>query len=208
MSKVFIIPEIIGSDGEKFLCDNVQNVLKFYIGPSESNKNPNPDFDSTCELLIDFICTKALFPTFLTFEPFGGEEEDLVSFFQGNNIEYTLRLEGMKNKQFPVFKLTIENPSSLAFVLKETFLMAICGYFYAFSFSNNIVYKPAIYKSWLGREKTQILPHFDMSGASTVISIWNDGDGFNLYTTEHHFSTIEKLVSYFPPGTSIVTNGD
>ncbi|MDQ0429463.1 hypothetical protein QOZ98_002291 [Planomicrobium stackebrandtii] len=206
MSKVYIIPETIRSDGEMFLCDNVQNLVKFYMGPSESANDP--DSDSTCEMLIDFICTKALFPIFLTFEPFSGMEKDLERLSQRNNIEYTLRFEGLKNKRFPVFKLTIETPSSLTYVLQETFGIASSNNFYAFSFSDNIVYKPVIYKSWFGREKTWIWPHFDMNGASTVMEIWNDGNGFNLYTTESHFSTIEKLAKYFPPRTWIVKNED
>ncbi|MDN7246290.1 hypothetical protein [Planococcus shenhongbingii] len=202
MSKVYINHETIGSDGEMLLCDNVQNVVKFYMGPSESVN----DSDSTCEMLVEFICTKALFPVYLTFEPLTGMEDDLKRILQDKNIEYTLRFEGLKNKRFPVFKLTIETPSSLNFVLQETFWIATCNNFYAFSFSGNIVYKPGIGKSWFGREKTWIWPNFDMNGASTVIEIWYDGDGFNIYTTEPHFSTIEKLASYFPPGTSIANN--
>ena len=206
MSKIYINHETIGSDGETLLYENVQNLVKFYIGPSESANDSNSD--TTCEMLIDFICTKALFPLYLIFEPFGGMEEEFERLFKGKNIEYALRFEGLKDKRFPVFKLTIETPSSLAFVLQETFWIATCNNFYAFSFSDNIVYKPGIYKSWFGREKTWIWPHFNMNGASTVIEIWNDGDGFNLYTTEPRFSTIEKLASYFPPKTSVVNNED
>lgn len=204
MSKVYITHETIGSDGEMLLCEDVQTVVKFYIGPSESVNDP----DSTCEILIDFICTKALFPIYLTFEPLPGMEKGLERLFQGKNIEYSLRLEDLKNKRFPVFKLTIKSPFSLTFVLQETFLAAICNCFYAFSFSDNIVYKYVAGKSWFGREKTWIWPHFDMNGASTVLEIWNDGDGFNLYTTESRFSTIERLANRFPNGTSIVKNAD
>ncbi|WP_142829738.1 hypothetical protein [Planococcus soli] len=204
MSKVYITHETIGSDGEMLMYEDVQNVVKFYMGPSESVN----DSDSTCEILTDFICTKALFPLYLTFEPFTGMEDDLERLFQGKNIEYSLRFEGLKNKRLPVFKLTIETPSSLSFVLQETFWIASSNNFYAFSFSDNIMYKSVIGKSWFGREKTWMWPHFDMNRASTVIEIWYDGDGFNLYTTESHFSTIQKLASYFPPETSIVNNED
>lgn len=204
MSKVYINHETVGSDGEMLLCDNVQKVVKFDISPLESVNDP----DSTCKILVDFICTKALFPIYLTFEPLTGMEDELERHFQGKNIEYALRFEGLKNKRFPVFKLTIETPFSLTFVLQETFLAAICNNFYAFSFSDNIVYKSVIGKSWFGREKTWIWPHFDMNGASTIIEIWHDGDGVNLYTTEPHFSTIEKLASHFSPETLIVKNGD
>lgn len=206
MNKICINHETIGSDGEMLLSEDVQNVLKFYMGPSESNDNI--DSNSTCEMLVKFVCTNALFPIYLTFEPLSGMEEDLKRLFQIENIEHTLRFEGLKNKRFPVFKLTIETPSSLTFVLQETFWIATCNNFYAFSFSDNIVYKPVIEQSWFGREKTWIWPHLDMNGASTVIEIWYDADGFNLYTTEPHFSTIEKLTSYFPSETSIVNNED
>ena len=204
MGKVYIAQETLGSDGETLMCKDVQTVVKFYMGPSETVN----DLDSTCEILADFICTKALFPLYLTFEPFTGMEDDLERLLHGKNIDYSLRFEGLKNKRFPVFKLTIETPSSLTFVLQETFWIATCNNFYAFSFSDNIVYKPKIGKSWFRSEKTWIWPHFDMNGASTVIEIWHDGDGFNLYTTESRFSTIEKLASQFPPETSIATNED
>ena len=206
MSKYYINHETIGSDGEMLLCDNVQNLVKFDMGPSESANDSKSD--STCEMLVEFICTKALFPLYLAFEPFSGMEEDLERLFKGKNIEYALRFEGLKNKRFPIFKLTIEKPSSLTFVLQETFWIATCNNFYSFSFTDNIVYKPVIEKGWFRREKTWIWPHFDMNGASTVIEIWHDGDGFNLYTTEPRFSTIEKLATYFPVGTSIVNNED
>lgn len=154
MNKICINHKTIGSDGEMLLCEDVQNVLKFYMGPSESNDDL--DSDSTCEMLVDFVCTNALFPIYLTFEPLSGMEEDLEHLFQIENIEYTLRFEGLKNKCFPVFKLIIETPSSLTFVLQETFWIATCNNFYAFSFSDNIVYKPVIEQSWFGREKTWI----------------------------------------------------
>ncbi|ANU25524.1 hypothetical protein [Planococcus versutus] len=204
MDKVFIIPETIGSDGEMLLCEDGQTVEKFHLAPFDSIADPT----STGELLVEFICAKFLFPIYLTFEPFTGMEDNLEGLFQSKNIEYSLKFEGLKNKCFPVFKLTIEKPSSLTFVLQETFWIATCNNFYTFSFSDNIVYKSVIGKSWFGREKTWIWPHFDMNGASTVIEIWHDGDGFNLYTTEPRFSTIEKLASYFPVGTSIVNNED
>lgn len=198
MNKVCITHETIGSDRELLLCNNVQNLVKFNISPSESINDP----DSTCELLVDFICTKALFPIYLTFEPLIGMEEELERLFQSKNIEYALRFEGLKNKRFSVFKVTIETFSSLTFVLQETFLAAICNNFYAFSFSDNILYKSVREKSWFGREKTWIWPHFDMNSNSTILEIWYDGNGFNLYTTEPHFSTIEKLSTYFSPSTS------
>lgn len=204
MSEVYITRETIGSDGEMLLYEDSQKVMKFYLGPSESVNDP----DSTCEILVDFIRTKALFPIYLTFEPFSGMEEELKRLFQDINIEYLLKFEGLKTKRFPVFKLTIEEPSYLTLVLRETFWIATCNNFYALSFSDNIVYKPVLGKSWFGREKTWIWPSFDMNGASTVIEIWHDGDGVILYTTEPAFSTIEKLASHFPYETSIVKNED
>lgn len=202
MTKIYITHETIGSDGEMLLCEDVQKLVKFYLGPSDTVN----DSAATCEILVEFIGTKALFPIYLTFEPLIGMEDDLERLFQTENIEYSLRFEGPKNKRFPVFNLTIETPSSLTFVLRETFLAAICNHFYAFSLSDNIMYKSLIGKGWFGREKTSIWPHFDMNAASTIIEVWHDGDGFNLYTNEAHFSTIEKLLTYFPPGTSIEKN--
>ncbi|ANU12906.1 hypothetical protein B481_3254 [Planococcus halocryophilus Or1] len=190
MGKVYITHELIGSDGEILTCDNIQNLVKFYVTPSTSVNYS----DATCEILVDFIFTKALFPIYLTFEPFTGMEEDLENLFQNKNIEYTLRFEGLKNKRFPVFKLTIESSSTLSFVLQETFWIATCNQFYAFSFSDKIMYRTLIGKSWFGRKKTSIWPHFNMNGASTVIEIWYDGDGFNLYTTDPHFSTNTSII--------------
>ncbi len=202
MKEVYITHETLGSDGEKLLCDNMEKVLKFYIGPLEA------DDDMMRQTLADFICTKSLFPVYLTFEPLTGMENDLEKLFKNNKIDYSLRYEGLKNKRFPVFKLTIKECSSLIFVLHETFWVATCNIFYALSFSDNIVYKPVNGKSWLGREKTWIWPHFNMNGTSTIMEIWNDGDGFNLYTTEPRFSTLEKLASLFPSETPIVKNAE
>lgn len=72
MSKVYIINEPIGSDGEMLICDNVQNLVKFYVTPSTSVNYS----EATSAILVDFICTKALFPIYLTFEPFTGMEDD------------------------------------------------------------------------------------------------------------------------------------
>jgi len=204
MRKIYITHETIGSDEEMLLCEDLQDLAKFYMGPADSVN----DSDATCEILVEFICTKALFPIYLTFEPLSGMEDDLERLFQSENIEYSLRFESPKNKQLPVFKLTIETPSTLTLVFRETFLAAICNHFYALSLSDNIIYKSVVGKSWFGHEKTLTWPHFDMNAASTVIEIWHDGDGFNLYTNEAHFSTIEKLVNHFPAGTSFEKNED
>ncbi|EGA90215.1 hypothetical protein GPDM_06715 [Planococcus donghaensis MPA1U2] len=82
MDKVFIIPKTIGSDGEILLCEDVQTVEKFHMAPFESITDP----DSKGELLVEFICTKFLFPIYLTFEPFTGMGDDLEGLFQGKNI--------------------------------------------------------------------------------------------------------------------------
>ncbi|WP_445493237.1 hypothetical protein [Niallia sp. 03133] len=202
MTKIYITQEELNTDEEYILFDNVQKISKLYIGPSEYN-----DYDDETRLfLYDFIRNQALFPIFLTFEPYNDLTEEIEYTFQKECVQYSLRFESTKNKSFPVFNVIINDPHSLKLTLEETFWIASSNQFYAFSFSDNISYKLAIKKGVLGGKKPYMLPCFNMKDTFTIIKLWHDGQGFNLYSNDTRYSTIEMLTNHLPNGTIIENN--
>ncbi|MCM3790073.1 hypothetical protein M3221_16925 [Domibacillus indicus] len=123
--------------------------------------------------------------------------------FQEKDISYSLRYEGLKKKSFPVFKMVIKDPPSLTFVLEETFWMAASNQFFALSFSDNVTYQLAVRKGLFRNKKPYMLPSFQMRDASTVIKIWHDERGFNLYTNDRRYSIIKMLTNHLPKGTIV-----
>ncbi|KKI91006.1 hypothetical protein WQ54_17365 [Bacillus sp. SA1-12] len=187
---------------EYILFEDGENVSKIYIGPSEYE---NYD-DKTRQFLYDFICKQAIFPVFLTFEPYTDVTEEIESTLKKGYIQYTLRFESKKRKSFPVFHVVINNPYSLKLVLEETFWIASSNQFYALSFPNKIRYKLAIRRGIFGGKKPYMVPCINMRENSTIINIWFDGQGFNIYTNDSRYSTIEMLTHHIPKGTIIDNN--
>jgi hypothetical protein len=202
LTKIYITQEEFNSYEEYILFDNVQKVSKLYIGPTEYD-----DYDDeTRKFLYDFICKQAVFPVFLTFEPYNDLTEEIEYAFKKECVQYYLRFESTKNKSFPVFNVIINNAHSLKLTLEETFWIASSNQFYAFSFSDNISYKLAIKKGVFGGKKSYMLPCFNMKDTTTIIKLWYDGQGFNLYTNDTRYSTIEMLTNHLPHGTIIENN--
>lgn len=197
MAKVYIAQEEFESLEELNMFNDFQNAAGWYIGPAEDEY-----FDKTREFLIDFVCAQDSFPIFLIVEPFGDVSEDLVKLLEDNDVVYTIQMEGLK-KVFPVLKIVLKDVHSLKLVIDKTFWIAGANNFYALSFSDNCTYKLATRKTIWGREKPFVHPFFEMKGASTVISIWYDGDGFNLYANDHRYKTWKSLMSHLPKGTLV-----
>ncbi|MGB6407400.1 MAG: hypothetical protein WBF39_07980 [Planococcus donghaensis] len=196
MAKIHIVREDFESVEELNMFSNFHNAAKWYIGP-------DGDSDETRKFLTDFISAQDSFPVFLVMEPFGDVSSELVRLLEDNRIAFTIRTEGMKNKSIPVLKIMLKDAHSLKLIIDETFWIANSNNFYALSFSDNCIYKSATRKTLWGRKKPLVHPFFEMKEASTVISIWYDGDGFNLYTNDLRYKTMESLKGYLPEGTSV-----
>ena len=94
MTKIYIAQDEFNSDEEYILFENPQKISKLYIGPSEYG-----DYDNeTRQFLYDFICKQALFPVYLTFEPYNDITEEIKNVFQKECIPYSLRFESTKKK--------------------------------------------------------------------------------------------------------------
>jgi hypothetical protein len=203
MAKIHIIYEEFDPEEDSILIDG-ELKTKLYIGPSEYE-----DYDEkTKQFLFEFLCKQNHFPIFLTFEPFDDLTDELEKTFKKEKIQYFKRMEGKESnrKPFPVFKVIICDPQSLKIALEETFWFASANQFYALSFSDNINYKLRTVKGLWRKEKKVPLPHFNMKDTSTIITIWHDGQGFNIYTNDLRYSSIEALTQHLPNGT-IVENG-
>lgn len=199
MTKIYITQEEFNDEEEFILFDDIQNVSKLYIGPSEYD-----DYDDeTQQFLFDFICTQDIFPIFLTFEPYNDVKEEIENTFREKKVSYSLKFESTKNKSFPIFNVIVKDPHLLKFVLRETFWMACSNQFFALSFSDSVAYKLEMRKSLFRSRKPYMLPSFQMKDTSTVIKVWHDGRGFNLYTSDNRYSTIEMLTNHLPKGTIV-----
>lgn len=193
VAKMYIACEDFESAEELNMFSNFQNAAKWYIGP-------DGDSDETRKFLTDFISAQDSFPVFLVMEPFGDVSSELVRLLEDNRIAYTVRTKGMKNKSIPVLKIVLKDAYSLKLIIDETYWIANSNNFYALSFSDNCTYKLGTRKTIWGREKPFMHPFFEMKEASTVFTIWYDGDGFNLYTNDRRYKTLESLKSHLPEG--------
>jgi hypothetical protein len=91
LTKIYITQEQFNHKEEFILFENEQKVSKLYIGPSNYD-----DYDNeTKQFLYNFIYTQALFPIFLTFEPY----DDLLEYtFRKESIPHSLRWKSSVNK--------------------------------------------------------------------------------------------------------------
>lgn len=199
MSKIYISQEDWESEEEFIIFNDSQKVSKWYIGPSDYE-----DYDDrTRKFLSEFICTQDSFPVFLTFEPYSDQAVKLEKLLNDNAISHTSRVEGIGSRMFPVFTITLKGVQDLQLVLEETFWMAAANQFFAFSFTDNCTYKLAMKKTIMRKEKPYMLPYFQMEENSTVIITWHDGQGFNLYTSNERYKTLERLISHLPTSTIV-----
>lgn len=197
MTKVYIAHEEVDSEEEFVLFDDFQKVSKWYIGPSEYE-----DYDDTTrDFLYSFICTQNSFPIFLLMEPYSDQLTELEKLLKDNDISFTFRVEGIQNKTFPVLKIMLKDAKALQLLLEATFWMAASNQFFALSFSDNGTYKSTKKNSIWKRENPYMIPFFHMKEAATVIRVWHDGRGFNLYTSDSRYRTFESLISHLPEGT-------
>ena len=199
MSKIYISQEDWESEEEFIIFNDSQKVSKWYIGPSDYEDYA----DRTREFLSEFICMQDSFPVFLTFEPYSDQAVKLEKLLNDNAISYTSRVEGIGSRMFPVFTITLQDVQDLQLVLEETFWMAAANQFFALSFTDNCTYKLAMKKTLGRKEKPYMLPYFHMEGDSTVIATWHDGQGFNLYTNNERYKTLERLISHLPTSTIV-----
>ncbi|MGE6370916.1 hypothetical protein ACQKDD_17360 [Planococcus kocurii] len=181
------------------IFNDSQKVSKWYIGPSDYEDYS----DRTREFLSEFIRMQDSFPVFLTFEPYSDQAVKLEKLLNDNAISYTSRVEGIGSRMFPVFTITLKDVQDLQLVLEETFWMAAANQFFAFSFTDNCTYKLAMKKTIMRKEKPYMLPYFQMEENSTVITTWHDGQGFNLYTSNERYKTLERLISHLPTSTIV-----
>lgn len=199
MAKIYISQEDWESKEEFIIFNDSQKVSKWYIGPSDYEDYP----DRTREFLSEFIRMQDSFPVFLTFEPYSDQAVKLEKLLNDNAISYTSRVEGIGSRMFPVFTITLKDVQDLQLVLQETFWMAATNQFFAFSFTDNCTYKLAMKKTIMRKEKPYMLPYFQMEENSTVITTWHDGQGFNLYTSNERYKTLERLISHLPTSTIV-----
>ncbi len=197
LTKISIAPVAFDLEEDYIVFEKAQKLKKLYIGPSEYE---NYDED-TKQFLYEFLCEQNAFPYFVLYEPYGDVTEEIEKLYISESIPYSLRYEGSSFKRFPVLTITINGPSALKLVLEESFWIAASNQFYSISFSNNTSYKPILKKGLFGKMKQYLVPCFTMKHPATVIKIWHDGQGFNLYTNDSKYSSVEQLISYLPNGT-------
>ena len=199
MTRVQIVRDAFDSETEVAMFADIENISKWYIG-----LNDVLDHEMDRDFLTDFMCSQNSFPVYLIVETFGDITKELTALLEDQKLSYTFRQEGPTNKTFPVLKAVINDAHSFKLVIKETCWIAVANNFFSLSFSDNCQYKTAMRKTIWGREKPYVHPFYCMKEPSTVIHIWHDGDGFNLFSNEPRYKTFESLVQHLPEGTSAV----
>lgn len=171
---------------------------RYYISPSSEDDYTK----ETKDFLLEFLSKRNIYPIYITFESYNNFNK-IVKVLNKEHILYVVRKA--KNNQYPVFFVTVENQKSLELIIEETFHLATENQFFAISFADNITYKMKIFKNMmLGKKEIEAeIPHVIMKDDSTVIVIYHDGLGFNIFSNDKNYSTISELYKHISEGTFI-----
>ncbi|WP_211654941.1 hypothetical protein [Planococcus alpniumensis] len=198
MNPIYICTEDFIPKDEYPIFNSDSYLTKLYVSPVNDE---HYDIE-TQQILIHFLIAQNRFPVHLTIELFSGVSDELKSSFQKQGISHSI-INEQNHKSTAVFRAILENPIALSFALAKTFWIACANQFYAVSYPDSLSYTTVQLTGWFGRKKQLPRPHFNMQNPSSLIVIWHDGQGFNLYTCEEKYSTPGNLAGDFPSDTPI-----
>lgn len=198
MNPIYICSEDFNPKDEYPIFNSDWDLAKLYVSPVNDE---HYDIE-TQQILIHFLIAQNKFPVHLTIELFPGVSAELKASFQKQGINHSVTNE-QKHKNTAVFRAILESPASLSFAIAKTFWIACANQFYAISYPDNLSYIRVQSTGWFGRKKQILRPHINIQNPSSLIVIWHDGQGFNLYTDEEKYSTPRNLAGHFPSDTPI-----
>lgn len=198
MNPIYICEEDFNPKDEYPILDSDSDLAKLYVSPVNDEH-----YDvETQQILIYFLIAQNRFPVHLTIELFSGVSDELKTSFQKQEINHSITNE-QNHKHTAVFRTILENPIALSFAIAKTFWIACANQFYAISYPDSLSYTSVQSTGWFGRKKQILRPHVNIQSPSSLIVIWHDGQGFNLYTDEEKYSTPRNLAGHFPSDTPI-----
>ncbi|MFP3355806.1 hypothetical protein R0K17_00480 [Planococcus sp. SIMBA_143] len=199
MNSIYICQEDFNLKAEYPMFDSGSDLAKLYVSPVNDEY-----YDvETQEILTHFLIAQNRFPIHLTIELFSGVFDELKTSFQKQGINHSITNEQKGRKNTIVFRAILENPAALSFAIAKTFWIACANQFYAISYPDILSYATVQSTGWFGRKKQLLRPHVNIQSPSSLIVIWHDGQGFNLYTDEEKYSTPRNLADHFPSDTPI-----
>ena len=199
MNPIYVCQEDFNPKDEYPVFDPDSVPAKLYVSPVNDEH-----YDvETQQILIHFIISQNRFPVHLTVELFSGVSDELKTSFQKQAIDHSITNEQTGRTNTTVFRAILENPDAVNFAIAKTFWIACANQFYVLSCPDSLSYSKVKSTGWFGREKQILRPYFPTSSHVSFIVVWHDGQGFNLYTSEEKFATLENLASYFPSDTLI-----
>ncbi len=172
--------------------------------------------ESNMQFLQDFLIAQQRYPLYITFVAYDNYEDMRIT-FDKLSVDYTI--EFLKELQFywidgktvqyhpPCFKIKVMDMHTLQIVLKETFWLAAQNQFYAISCFDNLTFKTESVMRW-GKKQEYSIPHFAVDEDTTFFTIFHDGAGFYIFSSEKKYSSIQSLCSYLPKGTVITQIND
>lgn len=202
MIKVYIEKESFNQDEEFITFSGQYSNENFYIGPAESD-----DYDdNTREFLYEFLRGQSIFPVYIVFEPYSDVAERTISTLEKAHIQHTCIQNKVNSKKQTILKVVVKDDKKLKFLLEEFFWFAASNQFFSVSFSDNCSYHLVTRKGFIGKNRAYMIPNFHMHSNSTVITIFHDGFGVNIYSNDSKFSSIDNLAKSFPPNVEIDSN--
>ena len=199
MNPIYICQESFNLRDEYFLIESASNLAKLYISPVNDEY-----YDiETQQILIHLLIAQNSFPIHLTIELFSGVYDELKTSFQKQAISHSITNKRNGRKNIALFQAILENPDAIEFAITKTFWIASANQFYALSSPESLSSSMVQTTGWFGRKKQLLRPHFNTQALTSLIVIWYDGKGFNLYTSEEKYATPENLASHFPADTPV-----
>lgn len=199
MNPIYICEEDFNPKDEYPIFDSDSDLAKLYVSPVNDEH-----YDvETQQILTHFLIAQNRFPVHLTIELFSGVHDELKTSFQKQGISNSITTEQNGHKHTSVFRAILENPIALSFAIAKTFWIACANQFYAVSYPDSLSYTTEQSTGWFGRKKQILRPYVNIQNPSSLIVIWHDGQGFNLYTCEEKYSTARTFAGHFPSDTPI-----
>lgn len=157
------------------------------------------------EFLMAFLTHQAVFPLYVHFVDEYELSEDFTTFFQQNQIDYTvddcdgnLKSYGYRRyNYYSCLTVKIKNPDDLRLVLNKTYWLASENVFYCISHSNSLTFEWGDFLE-RGVKRRQSVAVFDFNASQNYITTDYDGLGFCILSQDKQYTSLAGLIASLP----------
>jgi hypothetical protein len=170
-------------NGDFVLTNNNGNEIKFSISPENLDETKKLE-----NFLVDFLLKKNQFPLYLHF--YGGLNllDDLSI-----NVDYQIVCNfDLLDRQWGIYKTTINTPESLVKVIQETYSLATWIDPFIITDSPKVHFR--IYKE----VNPNVIAELDMGNSNLYINVGHDANYLEFITNDERYLSVTSFSSHLP----------